>query len=530
MTSPPAAESDPEAPSTGASRLDDMGNVGRSAGVMVASQFISWGFAAVTITIVPRYLGDVAVGQLAVASAVWMLASIAMHFGGKQLLTREMAVDVDRGNSIIARVLPLHVIALLVVLPVIAGYAYVSDFDRTEVAILAVMGVSTTAHTFSGTMQAALAGRGRISVGASLGIFSKATATLAVVLVVLFVDRSVLAIAASNVVGAALLLSMFLIVIRRDPEIRLGVSRRGYGDILKASSGFLLLSGVITLYREIDVVVIAALADSAAVGWYAQTDRLFGTMLMIPSSLAAVLYPTLSRRWSIDRDETFALVRRSATLMFVLIIPIAAGCIALGDELAILLFGPDFAPAGIVLKIYAVALIPVSYTILLGMMCLVMGRERVWSMVMLTLAALTIPLDLVLVPWAESTLDNAAAAGAIAFVITETLALTFGVRKVVPGIIPRSDLMQLAKASTAAAIMGFVAWSLRDEFIVIPIGTAMIIYPTLVFATGAFSIGELSRLGGPFGRLARFQRGSADSSVGTPGPAEAPEEGQGHEP
>ena len=86
-------------------------------------------------------------------------------------------------------------------------------------------------------------------------------------------------------------------------------------------------------------------------------------------------------------------------------------------------------------------------------------------------------------------------------------------------------MLQLAKAAGAAAIMGVVAWLLRDQLIVIPTGTAIIIYSILVLATGAFSLGELSRLGGPFGRLARFQRGSADASVGTPCLAEASEEG-----
>lgn len=514
-----------EVGSSGAARLDDMGVVGRSAIVMVASQFVSWGFAAVAITIVPRYLGDVGVGQLAVATAVWMIAGIAMQFGGPQLLTRQMAVDVETGNSFLARMLPLNLFALVAVSPFIAGYAYFSDFGRTEVAILVVVGASTLVMTLSATLQAALAGRGRISVGASLSVFAKAAGTLGVVLVVLFVERSVVAIAATTLVGGSMFLILLLGVVRRDSEIRIGMAGTGYGEVLKASSGFLMLGGFITLYREIDVIAIAALADGAAVGWYAQTDRLFGTMLMIPSSLAAVLYPTLARRWSVDRDETFALLRRSASTMFVLIAPICAGCIALGDEIALLLFGDEFAPAGTVLKIYAVALLPVAYTILLGTMCLVMGRERVWSMVMLVLAIITVPLDIVLVPWADRTLDNAAAAGAIAFVITESLAFTYGTRRVVPGIVPRSDLRQLSKAAGAAAIMGVVAWSLRDQFIAIPVGAGVIIYPTLVLATGAFSLGELSKLGGPFGRLARFQRGSADVSKGTPGSAGAPEEG-----
>ena len=228
----------------------------RSAIVMVASQFVGWGFAAVTITIVPRYLGDVGVGQLAVATAVWLIAGIAMQFGAQPLLTREMAVDVETGNSLLARIIPLNLLALLAVTPFIVGYAYVSDFDRTEVAVLIVAGASALAMTLSGTLQAALAGRGRISVGASLSVFGKAVGMLGVILVMLFVERSVVAIAASTLAGVSVFLVVMLVVVRRDPEIRMGMARRGYGDVLKASSGFLMLSGFITLYREIDVIAI----------------------------------------------------------------------------------------------------------------------------------------------------------------------------------------------------------------------------------------------------------------------------------
>ena len=43
--------------------------MGRSATVIVASEIVSRGFAAVAITIVPLYLGDTRVGQLAIATA-----------------------------------------------------------------------------------------------------------------------------------------------------------------------------------------------------------------------------------------------------------------------------------------------------------------------------------------------------------------------------------------------------------------------------------------------------------------------------
>lgn len=505
--------------------LDDLGHVGRGAVSLVGSQAISWIFAAITITVVPRYLGDVGVGQIAVAASVWSIASIILSFGSGSLLTRETARDVTAGNELLARVMPMHVLALFVVAPVVALYAYVSGFDSTEVRVLVVVGAMSFAYALTEALIATLQGRGRIAIGALVHVVARGLAAVATVLVVLFVDQNVELIAAAGALGGLVALIGATVVVVRDPHLKLGLERRGYADVLKACWGFLILGGMATLYREIDVITIAALADEAAVGWYAQTDRLFGTMLIIPASLGAALLPVLSRRWVEDEEATLDIVRRSASTMLILVLPVAAGCIALGDEIAVTLFGNDFERSGLVLKVYAVVLLPVSFTILLGTMCIVMGRERLWSLVMLAMAIATIPLDLVLVPWADRVLDNAAVAGAIAFVITETGALVFGARRVVPGIIQRASLGPIAKATVAAAVMGVAAWFLRTQPLVVPVAVGGVLYPTLVLATGALTLGEVSKLGGPFERLARFQRGSADSSVGAPQQADEPEEG-----
>ena len=97
----------------------------------------------------------------------------------------------------------------------------------------------------------------------------------------------------------------------------------------------------------------------------------------------------------------------------------------------------------------------------------------------------TIPLDILLIPWAQANLGNGAIGGALAYIFTEGGMLAAGLYLLPRGYLGRENLIVAIKGFFCGLVMGAAAWYLRDYFIAIPIAVSAIIYPALILMTRA---------------------------------------------
>ncbi len=486
--------------------------IAKNVGSLLASQAAVWAFGAVSVIIVPRHLGAERVGQLNLASAIWGIGGVVVGFGSGQLLTREMARDSELGSRLLGRILPIQLVLAALVSVVVAGYALLVGTDTTGAALLAVVGVMVLSTEIGASLVSALYGRERMAGPSAMAVVARALGSLLTIGAVV-ADGGVVLVAAAGAVAAIVHLSSLGFLTNRESSVHLTFPRDGHRGVVAAAFPFLLQAGALVVYHNIDVITIAALVDDAAVGWYGAADRLFGTMLFIPVAVSTALYPAMSRRWVDDPDGVVELVRSAVVLLVMVVIPISAGVMVLGDRFAVLLFGDGFAKSGDVLQVYGVVLLPVAMTIVLGGYSMVIGRQRLWTTVLLVSAAVTVPLDLVLVPWARDTLDNAAVAGAIGYVFTEIGAVVVGATILIPHLFDRSMVVRLLKAAGAAAGMGVVTYALRDQLLVIPVLASVVTYPVLILLLRAVDFDELASLGGPARHLARFAPRRADDQT-----------------
>ena len=118
-------------------------------------------------------------------------------------------------------------------------------------------------------------------------------------------------------------------------------------------------------------------------------------------------------------------------------------------------------------------------TIVFGMVALATGRQRFWNTIMVLAIAITIPLDLIFVPWADRTYGNGAIGGAMAYVVTEALMFALGLWKVAPYLVERTFIWRLARVLIAGGLMFMASWPLRDEPLMIPIAVGAVVYVAL---------------------------------------------------
>ena len=287
--------------------------------------------------------------------------------------------------------------------------------------------------------------------------------------------------------------------------------------LLRAGAPYFLISVFLVAYMQVDIVIISRLVSEQAIGWYGAADQLFGTLLFIPTVFMTAVFPVFSRMFTGSRElgpgaaqnlkALNSLLSKSFETLLLLSVPIGLGILAIADPLVLLIFGETFAPSGLILAIFGIVLILTYQNMLLGQFLISIDRQNAWTVVMAVATLATIPLDLVLIPWAARTLGNGAAGGALAFVATESAMMIVGFVLLPSGALNRGMAGRAARTLLAGLVMVALVWPLRQLFIAIPIAVgaasyvALVLLLRLVPAEDLRLLRELAQ-----GLLARVQR------------------------
>jgi O-antigen/teichoic acid export membrane protein len=255
---------------------------------------------------------------------------------------------------------------------------------------------------------------------------------------------------------------------------------RGWSDksrqILVASSGFLLAGVILTAYQQVDTVVMSELVERDALGWYATADALFGTLLFVATIVMGAVFPVIGRLHAERPQSIPPLVRRSSSLLVMAGVPVGVGTFVIAVPLAPLLFGDAFRETGEVLMLLGPVIVLTFGTIVCGTVALATGRQRFWNVIMTVAIMISIPLDIVFVPWADRTFDNGAIGGAMSYLVTEAMLLALGLWQITPYLLERAFVWRVARIFAAGALMLAISWPMRERFIVLPLAVGLVGY------------------------------------------------------
>lgn len=116
------------------------------------------------------------------------------------------------------------------------------------------------------------------------------------------------------------------------------------------------LIGPIILY--IDRFLIGAMISTVAVTYYTTPYEVVTKLLIIPSALTGVLFPTISSNYNLNPDFTFKLLIRSIKYVFILIFPIILVISVFAREGIYIWLGADFATnSTLVSQLFAIGIL-----------------------------------------------------------------------------------------------------------------------------------------------------------------------------
>lgn len=184
----------------------------------------------------------------------------------------------------------------------------------------------------------------------------------------------------------------------------------------------------IELYTVLDTTMLGFIKGDTAVGLYTAAIKVERMVNSLITSIGVVLIPRLSFFIGQgEREKVKVLVDKAYNYVFMLSVPAAAGLFMLSDEIIRLFSGPEFAPAGLTMRIMTPIVILIPFSVVTNQQTFVpMGKEKLILCSTLVGAATNFTLNSILIPrFAE----NGAAAATVFAELAVAVVCFMNVRK-----------------------------------------------------------------------------------------------------
>lgn len=169
--------------------------------------------------------------------------------------------------------------------------------------------------------------------------------------------------------------------------------------ILSISLPMLMAASMDFLIAQTGVIMLGVFRTEADVGYYAIAVKLATLTTFTIQAVNTMAGPKFSELFHSDKiDELFHVARKSTKLIFFTNIPILLGVCILGETILTIFFGSDFAAVYPALLVLVLGQFVNTVTGLPGMFLNMIGRQTVLRNIMSAAAALSVLLNLLLIP------------------------------------------------------------------------------------------------------------------------------------
>ena len=425
----------------------------KNAGILMGMELGGKLFGLAGSIMLARYLAPERFGLLSFAVSFVALFKVVSGFGMGSLIVRDLARNPKEMKRYLSHGLTLKTaFSLLGMMGIgLALWGLRYPWERGHVVLLTGVVMCLDAILrFTGSFFQAVQQMGwvaGINLACDLG-------WLAVAVGVVLAGRGLteLLVFRILVTGGMLLISVGLIH-RRLCRISWDWDWRFGKGVLGGAVPFALSTLFLSIYSDIDVVMLSFLRGDLLTGWYAVARRFQNAFSFIPLSVRAAALPALSELSQQSHEAVREHLARTCRFLAMASLPIVGGIFVLSDPLVAALFGPAYQGAVPALRVLigSVFLMFLNHGFWAALSAL--GREKQTMLYMGAGALLNILGNLVAIPWFGHV--GASATTVLSFAVVFAMEL-----RLVSRLLPGFDLWREIRGSVMAAglMMGLTWW------------------------------------------------------------------------
>jgi O-antigen/teichoic acid export membrane protein len=461
--------------------------VAKNMAYLAAGQVLTIPVSVILNALYARYLGAVDFGLIYLAVSMSGFGTLVVEWGQQGVLPALIARDRSQAATLLGTGFAWRGAAACVIYLFLAALSVVLGYGNRFQWVLALVFLGTLLTSLGGGYKDSIRGFERTDIPAVAHVAQQFLLLLAVLSVLLLGGRLNSMLYVGIFVPFVALLGLSY-ASKRVGIGALEVHRKSLGILLAMGTPFVFNDMATLLQPVVDAMFLSRLAPAETVGWYAASRRLVGILILPTTTLIGGLYPTLCRLWAENKDGFAQTTRDALSGIALLAAPAALGC-ALFPEIGVAVFGEKgFGPAEGNLRVMAVFVFLIYFTIPIGTAVLAAGKQRAWSIVQLLCVVVSVVLDPVLVPWFQGRMGNGGIGLCVAAVISESLVIIGGIALVPRGVLDRSVFRTIALTLLSGAAMALVAFVLKGRitpFVAAPV--ALLTYFATALVSGAIT-------------------------------------------
>lgn len=350
------------------------------------------------LILVARLLGPEIYGKFAFAFSFALLFSLVADLGLSNLITREIAQKKEKAREITSISLALKIILSLGYLLFFGIFIQLLPFSPLTRRILWFAGIYTVSLSFSEFIGSTFYGFERMQYQALMRIGGRAL-ILVLLFFAYFKKWGVVEVAGIWCLGVGIEVILGLFVLFSKfffPRLKLSLSL--IKEVLKESLPFALTTLFVTIYFRTDTVMLSLIKGDLPTGWYNASYRIMEAFGFIPGILSLASYPVFSKLAK-EKEKIKALLFRVNFLSLIFGIPVALGGLVLARDAVLFLYGKEFEPSSLSLRVLLFSSIFMFLSLPLSTLLNALGRQRKVMKAAFFCAGFNVFLNFLLIPY-----------------------------------------------------------------------------------------------------------------------------------
>jgi O-antigen/teichoic acid export membrane protein len=444
----------------------------------------------VAVAVLARSLGAAEFGAWSAVLAYVSLFAFLNDFGFPQVGIQRMAAEPEREAEWLGALAALRTFGALAALVLcVAGiplFLEPADDVRPLALILSATVLAAAPQAFLAVFTSRLRG------GVALAALSlQSIAWTAAVVAIAATDGGILDFAWAFVAVSFAVAAVQVIATRRLATIALRAGRALWAPLFRVALPLGIAGLLVTVYYRINSVLVLNLSGPQEAGYFGAAFRVMDPLHVIPTAVMTAVFPVVAALHGSDRARVKRLVQSGLDFLLIMLLPLAVGSLAVGDQLMTAIFGDGFAPAGDVLPLLLFAFVWVGVSYLPGYLFPVLDLQWWFARLALAGVVVSVGLNLLLIP------DHGAEGAAVATLLTETFIAVAGMWAVVRRLEMRLSWSRAARTALASVAMGGVAFALAPVGLVPALAGSAVVYLLALLVLRVFTPAEIRAVAAP---------------------------------
>ncbi|MDX6397421.1 MAG: hypothetical protein QOJ43_829 [Gaiellaceae bacterium] len=365
--------------------------------VQIGGSFAASLIGLLTFVAVTRGLGATDFGVLTTALVYLMIPVILADVGLATVVVREISARPEQTAPAMQAALPLRalVAAIAVGLTVAVGFAVPFSAETRDLIAIGALGSFLTLMTqgLSPVLQAQLKMHWSV-----LSTIVGRLVTFGVTVAVLAAGGGIATVMAATVAGSAITFALHLIVVARIVSLRPRFDFGYWRVLLRGSIAIGLALAVAQISFRVDVLLLAAIRDSAEVGLYGAAVKLIELSELVAAAIGISVFPLLARFFQVDRRRAETLFQRTFDLLIAAAAPLVMLMTFAATPVIVFISGNEYREAGDALRLLAPYVLLSFVTGLSWRTLVAFGEDSALLRLAIGILTINVVLNLIVIP------------------------------------------------------------------------------------------------------------------------------------